>query len=666
MSITIASRHLVREFADGADGFVTTRFATATGVELTHADVSREGSVTFGETTYRLGGKGEGALPYQGHTVSELNNDGQRLEVVFGGAEGLPSGLQVKAIYEAPDAVPVLIKQIRIDNESGAAVKLEGITVEEFTPLNQPEAAILFESDYVADAITVDGKRAYFPWIEHHHYYVDALLTCREAPTRFAYPVNITRWIPAGSRFNSLKAFEFVLPNQNREARGVALKQATRTLWPWSAATYLSICVSPRDGLKNYYRAIDQAAEAGLDLVELRHIIDNPMRSPLFTNFSDYELDRERFPGGWADVRKLTDYAHGKGLKVGFYTIYVNTWQGPYSKGPGAMTDNNWELQWSEDHVENHSMPPDGDGLRWGPALDPATDWGLYINRRMEEVVRKGGFDMYVLDGPYYGDVSVADTFRGVPPGGPNQVLGWERQVAFYQTMSAMGILGEAAQGFHAFPHGMGRITTTGYHEGDFDQMQMHEQILSTRKGAYHFTYAYRSEQAITYIPVCAAVESNPNCPSMEPLEENADIYDAYLANCYGYGFEGKLHCNALYEGPKSRAVLQRWVSFWRDHEPFFKQGFLLHLREPDGERIDGIIHVIPGESPRALAVVYNPTDQELSDTLSLEVLDDIGLPTTDWQVVSESGEQQSVKDAKLSVMASPRNATWYKLKRCA
>ena len=301
-------------------------------------------------------------------------------------------------------------------------------------------------------------------------------------------------------------------------------------------------------------------------------------------------------------------------------------------------------------------------GLRWGPALDPGTDWGLYINRRMEEVMTQGGFDSWIVDGPYYGDVSVADDFRGCPPGGPNQVLGWERQCAFYQMMLGRGWTGDAAQGYQAFPHGMSRITTTGYNEGDFGSKTIVEQTLGNRKAAYLFTYAYRPVQAAYYIPVAPYNPQQADCPSLEPMDEKAHLYDLALGFCFGYGFMGKVFCRRAFDGPRSEAIIKRWIGFWKDHEDFFRKGALVHLREPDGKGLDGIVHVLKGDKPRALVVAYNPTNEERTEILELAGLASADLPADGWRGIAENGKRVQSASGGIEVTVPALNATWVEM----
>ncbi|MBC8482019.1 MAG: hypothetical protein H8D47_05065 [Planctomycetes bacterium] len=503
---------------------------------------------------------------------------------------------------------------------------------------------MMLENDYVRGAMTVNGENARSPWIEKQHLYVKSLLNTESAPTCFAYPVELDRWLKVGDGFTSFKVYEFIAPSGNEELRSIAFRRATRKMFPWTSICHLHCALAPSNDINDYYRGIDTAAEAGYEAVLLASAwIDGKQSSPLFTNYSDYIPRKELFPNGWDDVKKLTDYAHDKGLKMSFYSLYVNT----FGKNPKAQQDNDWLIEWAKDDKSS----------RWGFTFDPATGWGPYVNRKLEETMKRGGFDSWHLDGPYYGDVCVAQGHGHKP--GCNQLLAWERLSSWYQRQRALGYHGEAAQGFCAYPHGMSRVTTTGYEEGDFGKLGMKGQILATRLGAYNFTKVYRPAQAVTFVPVMPWSGSK-DAPSLEPMEEKVKLYNAYISFCFGYGFGGRIHQRVAFEGPKSKAAIQRWTGFWKDHTDYFFKGFLLHLRKPDGENIDAIAHyLVDGDSEKLLVVAYNPSDDEQSDELSLPF--DVVSEGT-WTAVSESGQKQIVDNGKLKVVVGGMDATWYEL----
>jgi len=642
-TIVFKTKYFERVFGVSSKGFITTSFkALPGGNELFTAETENEGTVTINGAKYAIGGD-ESPFKYSSHDLIE-EAGGKRLEVVFASQEPLPAGIEVKVVYENTAEAAVLSKWITIHNKSDFAVHLNGIQVEAFTPDISGPSSLMLENDYVRGAMTVNGKNARSPWIEKQHLYVEALLNTKSEPTCFAYPVEVDRWLAIGDIFTSFKVFEFIAPTGNEELRGIAFRRATRQMFPWTSIRHLHCALAPSNDINEYRRGIDTAAEAGYEAVLFASAwLDGELTSPFFTNYSDYIPRPELFPNGLDDIKKLTDYGHKKGLKMSFYSLYVNA----FGKKPRAEQDNEWIMLWDKDDKSS----------RWGVTFDPATDWGLYVNRKMEETMKRGGFDSWHLDGPYYGDVCVAENHGHKP--GCNQVLGWERLTSWYQRQRALGYHGEAAQGFAAYPHGMSRVTTTGYNEGDFGGMGMKGQILATRAGAYDFTKVYRPAQAVTFVPV-TPWSPRKDAPSLVPMENKVKLYNAYISFCFGYGFGGRIHQRVAFEGPKSKAAIRRWTGFWKEHAEYFFKGFLLHLRKPDGKRIDAIAHYLfEGDTHKLLVVAYNPSDDRQSDELTLPF--DV-LPQGAWHSVSESDQKQIVVDGKLKVTVLGMDATWYKM----
>lgn len=645
----VASKYLKRSLELGPRSIRSIQFCAAGSDEqLIAADAEEEAAVTINGVEYIIGRNGGEGFRCCGQHVSTLEGGGQRLEIDCGDQPRLP-GVNIKVVYEAPDSASVLMKHIEVVNGGTKEITVDGIEVERIKPHHTDKYKLLLEDDYVRDAMTIDGERVYSPWIEEHNKYIDAFMNTREEETRFAYPVEMDWKIAPGESFSSFKVFEFIVTNGDAEAEGLMMRKATRELFPWTRAQSLCCKIVPAMNVQQYYAAIDTAAEAGFEAVILHHgWVNGCLTSPLFTNYNDYELRDELFPGGWDDVRRLTAYAHSKGLKISFYTIYVNTWR--EDNQPKVLNENDWELIWDKTD----------DSARWGTTIDPASGWGAVVNAKILDAIERGGFDEWHLDGPYYGDISVAEG-RCCKPGGPNQVLGWEHQKLFYNLMRSKCLSGEAAQGFQAFAHGMSRITTSGYNEGDFGTMSMKEQILVNRKAAYKFTYLYRPEQATTSIPVVPWSE-NGNAPSLLPMEDHADEYDAYLANTYGYGFEGQPYFAVAFEGPKSKKAVVRWLAFWKQHIAFFKEGYLLHVREPDGKNIDAVMHVLDKDGIKnVLVVVYNPSELEMTGELSLP-LDKAGWEGREWTFKSEEGEEGNVTGDSITVTVPAFNATYYVL----
>jgi hypothetical protein len=241
----IQNTHLRRSFEAGPAFLRTSAFqALADGSDLLQSPPASEGSLRLNGREYLLGGDCD-EFRYLEHHLIQLPAGGQRLEISLAAPSSLPGELRATLLYEAPGNAPVLIKSIRLDNDSDTAIHLDGAQVEAFIPVDRGELSLMLDDDFVRDAQTISGRPARSPWIEEHQVYVSHMLTTQPDPTKFAYPHALDTWLLPGDRFNSFRVFEFVLPRQDEFARGLAWRRATRALWPWTRRRFLGCYIAP-------------------------------------------------------------------------------------------------------------------------------------------------------------------------------------------------------------------------------------------------------------------------------------------------------------------------------------------------------------------------------------------------------------------------------------
>ena len=601
MTVEIGNQYVKRTLSV-KEGIVKTEVYNGMGIGLLSGPSETEARVTVNGAVYDTA---DGTLLFKRIQENGGQDGWRETEIVLAPQNG---NFEVVTRYAIKDDIPVIRKNIDVINTGNRAVRLDELTIEALPVAAGRNAILLIEDDYVRAGTRDSMGASRSPWVEHIRDYAYEILHPREGTQTCGYPHELAYWLQRGDTFSSFCVYEFAVSNCDEEAKSLDFRRATRKLLPWSRERWIPCEIAPATDVDMLYKSIDSAWEAGYETVILNHgLIGGTLISPIFETYADYEPRRDLFPAGWDDIRQLTGYAHGKGLKIGFYTIYVSIWDDIKSR---AIADNQWRLEFAAND----------DSQRWGTSLCPASDWGPYVNRRILDAVEKGNFDGIALDGPYYGDVCMAEN-HGHAPGASSRYLAWKRQTELYEALRAENKFTFAAQGFCAFFHGLGRVGQTGYDEGDFSDKGIWEQILNTRRGAYEYTKVFRQEQGVYFIPGASWL----NGPSLEPYENNLEAYGAYLANCFGYGFDGACFQTVAFDGEKSRELIQKWIGFWKSHEGFFKEGYIIHLRKPDGFEPDAVFHIW-GE--RGLAVAYNPC----------EVIRDVNfnLPLGDWRALAE------------------------------
>jgi alpha-galactosidase len=74
-----------------------------------------------------------------------------------------------------------------------------------------------------------------------------------------------------------------------------------------------------------------------------------------------------------------------------------------------------------------------------------------------------------------------------------------------------------------------------------------------------------------------------------------------------------------LYDTDETKAVVKRWVSFYKKHRQILDSD-VIHLRRPDGNDWDGLLHVNPAASEKGLLMLHNPLDKPIIRDLEIPV----------------------------------------------
>jgi len=156
-----------------------------------------------------------------------------------------------------------------------------------------------------------------------------------------------------------------------------------------------------------------------------------------------------------------------------------------------------------------------------------------------------------------------------------------------------------------------------GYDENQYS-LPRWEDLSVSRQSMFDDTYARTPTQGWMFVPL---VEYHGGgAPAVfEPLAENLDDYEWALAQYLGYGVAACYRGDRLFDSNETRAVVAKWVAFYKAHREILVSD-LVHLRRPDMQGIDAILHVNPfaASGEVALAMIFNPTDARQATSLRL------------------------------------------------
>jgi len=104
------------------------------------------------------------------------------------------------------------------------------------------------------------------------------------------------------------------------------------------------------------------------------------------------------------------------------------------------------------------------------------------------------------------------------------------------------------------------------------------------------------------------------------PLSSNLVEYEWALAQYLGYGVAACYRGTRLYDTDETKQVVMKWVEFYKAHRQILISD-IVHLRRPNMQGIDAIMHVNPFLQEKGLIMVFNPLSIDIvSDTLRVPI----------------------------------------------
>jgi hypothetical protein len=548
-----------------------------------------------------------------------------------------PGPFTVQVHYELYDGLPVIAKWLTVRNASSRPVTLNSLVVEQLAVV-EPESIVdgppasfrgpyrVLEafSDYAfggnmssnADAPAVHWKSD--PLYEtqvHYERQTPCLLEC-------APPIGPEAQIQPGGAFESFRAFELAHDSTERERRGLAIRRAWRALAPWVQEN--PILMHVRSARPEAVRtAIDQCAQVGFQMV-------------ILTFGSGFDIENEK-PEYLAEVKELADYARGKGIVLGGYSLLASRSINP------------------ENDVINPQTGKPG-GARFGNSPCLGSPWAEDYFRKLRQFFEQTGCGVLEHDGSYPGDVCASTKHPGHAGLKDSQWKQWKVITGFYQWCRARGIYLNVPDWYYlagSTKCGM------GYRESNWSLPRDQQEIIE-RQNVYDGTWEKTPSMGWMFVPL-TEYQGGGDAATIEPLKDHLPHYETRLANLFGAGVQACYRGPRLYDCDETRAVVKKWVDFYRQHRAILDSD-LLHLRRADARDWDGWLHVNPGLPERGLAMFYNPLDQPIERRIRLPLYY-TGL-TARAVIRRENGEPEEVTlardySAQVSLTIPARGRTW-------
>jgi hypothetical protein len=505
---------------------------------------------------------------------------GASLQLEFRGPDEATRGIVVTVHHELYDGLPVLGKWLTVSNGTERAITLDRFTserlamveaesaVDERTDIAWRTPAVTVLSDYMFKGLDVVTGNQVASWRTDPEFKTQVsyplktpcLLVCEP-------PIGPAARLAPGETFTSFRAWLVVHDTTERERQGLFLRRAHRALAPWSTENPLMMHVRNADS-KSFRAAVDQCAEVGFEMI-------------IYTFGSGLNVENES-PDYLARVKADVDYAHGKGIEVGAYSLFSSR-----------------RIDDANDVINPKTGQPGGAIFGHAPCFGSA--WGTNYLRKLTNFLAQTGLDLLEHDGPYPGDLCASTNHPGHRGEADSQWVNWRMSAGLYTWCRAQGIY--VNQPDYYFFAG-GSKTAMGYREDNWS-LPRAQQLLHARQNIYDGTWTKPQTAGWMFVPL-TEYHGGGAAATLEPLREHLDAYEGHLANTLGAGVQACWRGPRLYDADETRALVKKWVNWFKAHRDILESD-VLHGRRADGRDLDYLIHANPRLKTRALVMIHNP-----------------------------------------------------------
>ena len=405
--------------------------------------------------------------------------------------------------------------------------------------------------------------------------------------------------------FDSFRVFEMTLDGFDVERDQLSTHQIVRRLAPWTSENPIFFHLTDASSA-GFRRAVDQMAEVGFEMV-------------IYSFGSGFQLET-RNETYLASVAADVAYAAAKGVEVGGYDlICLDRGHGGY----GGDVGDEW------------ARVNDDGSLSVDACF--ASGWADELRSLALDFLDATGLSMLETDGPYGGGECSATNHSHHRGREDSVYMQTKIQAEFYTELRRRGVFVNQPDNF--FYQG-GQKTGMGYDENQYS-LPRWEDLSVSRQSMFDDTYARTPTQGWMFVPL-TTYHGGGSAAVFEPLAENLDDYEWALAQYLGYGVAACYRGDRLFDSNETRAVVAKWVAFYKAHREILVSD-LVHLRRPDMQGIDAILHVNPfaASGEVALAMIFNPTDARQATSLRLPLYY-AGL-TTSATLADSSGAARTV-----------------------
>jgi hypothetical protein len=487
--------------------------------------------------------------------------------------------------YSIYDGLPLISKWITVKNNSHQTIQLNSFTSELLAAV-EPSNHQMEQDAWLLPNITVntdfacggidEGKS--YEWTKDPLYLTQIDYRRRNPCLLVVKPeYGPDQSVKSGDGFDSYRVWELIHANWDRERKGLALRKTWRTIAPWLTENPILMHVRRADD-QSVKKAIDQCADVGFQMVIMTF-------GSGFNIEDDSDENIER-------MKELADYAHTKGIALGGYSLLASR----------KVSD--------KDDV----VMPEGLKPRFGNSPCLESEWGQHYFEILYNFYEKTGCDVLEHDGSYPGDVCASVEHPGHKGLSDSRWKQFQTIKDFYRWCRSKGIYLNVPDIY--FLNGSNK-TGMGYRETNWSLPRAEQEIIE-RQNIYDGTLEKIPSQGWMFVPL-VQYHGGGEAATIEPLKEHLPHYEQRLANLFGGGVQACYRGPQLYDAPETRAVVKKWVDFYHNHRAILNAD-IIHVRRPDGQNYDAILHADPTLDEKGLLMVYNPLEEEITRNIKVNL----------------------------------------------
>lgn len=401
-----------------------------------------------------------------------------------------------------------------------------------------------------------------------------------------------------------------------------------RMMAPWTQENpiFMHVRESSNQAVK---QAIDQCAAVGFEMV-------------IMTFGSGFQIENDSV-SYLQRMKALNNYAADKGIAIGGYSLLASRGAKPKD---AAIS-----------HHTGYPAKTREEGSRFGLSPCIASDWGSDYFKRLKNFFHTTGMNVFENDGSYPGDPCSSTVHSGHKGYLDSQWKQWNRISSFYQWCRAKGIYLNVPDWY--FLMGSNK-TPMGYVETNWSLPRSYQEIIE-RQNIYDGTWQKTPSMGFMFVPL-TQYHGGGAAATIEPLNEHLDHYETRLRNLFGAGVQACYRGPRLYDTEQTRKLVTQWVAFYKQYRQILDSD-IIHLRRPDGQDWDGIMHVNPQSKRKAFISVYNPLDIAIEKEIEVPLYY-TGL--TDKAIVKEqdkNGKEYSLArdySISLKIRIPAKGYNWY------